>query len=168
MSSRAELLQTARELLRLGLVEGTQGNVSVRDAQGILITPSALPYEAMAEEDLVLLDAEGRVLAGSHSPSSEWRVHTAVYAARADVKAIVHTHSPAATAWSRAGEPLGAVLTARFAPTGSSELGELAVEALGGRDAVLLRDHGVVAVGPRLADALATAVEIERSVTQRT
>ena len=168
MCSRADLLQTARELLRLGLVEGTQGNVSVRDGEGILITPSALPYETMVEEDLVLLDAGGRVLAGSRAPSSEWRVHAAVYAARPDAQAVVHTHSPAATAWSRSGEPLGDVLTARFASTGSPELGEHAVEALGGRDAVLLRDHGVVAVGPGLAEALATAVEIERSVTQRT
>jgi L-fuculose-phosphate aldolase len=174
MSVRAEIVDTAREMLRLGLVSGTSGNLSGRAGEHIEITPSGLPYEHMTETDLVTLAADGGVVAGHREPSSEYRVHIAVYAARPDAQAIVHTHSVHATAWSLLGEPLdtgteelghqagGRVRTAAFAPTGSDEIAELCVAALEARRAVLLAGHGVVALGATPAAALVTCQAVER------
>ena len=174
MSLRAEVVAAGREMLRLGLVSGTSGNVSARDRDGVLITPSGLPYGEMEEDDVVALSLDGAVLDGTREPSSERRVHLAVYAARPDAGALVHSHSVHATAWSFLGEPLdtgteelehaagGAVLTAAFAPTGSDELATAAVEALGDRRAVLLGRHGVLAVADTPVAALDVCVAVER------
>jgi L-fuculose-phosphate aldolase len=148
-------------MLRLGLVTGTEGNVSVREGELILITASALPYEEMTVEDLVTLAPDGKVVAGEHEPSSEWRVHAAVYAARPDARALVHTHSEHATAWSERAEPLGRWLAAPYFPSGSDEIASAAVTALGDRDAVLLGRHGVLAVGDTPARALDVCVAVE-------
>ena len=135
---------------------------------------AALPYADMTEDDLVTLPLDGDVVAGAREPSSERRVHLAVYAARPDVGALVHTHSVHATAWSFLDEPLdtrteefelavgGAVLTARYAPTGSDEIAQAAVRALGDRGAVLLARHGVLALGESPARALDVAAVVER------
>jgi L-fuculose-phosphate aldolase len=161
-------------MLRLGLVSGTSGNVSARDGESVLITPAASPYEQMIGDDLVALGPDGQPGEGDGEPSSEWRVHLAIYEARPDVGAVVHTHSVHATAWSFTGEPLdtgteellaatgGAVLTAPYAPTGSEEIAAAAAAVLGNRQAVLLGRHGVVGVGATPAEALATCVAVER------
>jgi L-fuculose-phosphate aldolase len=174
VSLRAEVVAAGREMLRLGLVAGTSGNVSARDGDRVLITPSRLPYEAMREDDVVALSLDGAVVDGAREPSSEWRVHMAVYAAREDARALVHSHSVHATAWSFLGEPLdtgteelehaagGPVLTAPFAPSGSDDIATAAVEALGDRAAVLLGRHGVVAVGKSPARALDVCAAVER------
>jgi L-fuculose-phosphate aldolase len=166
---------TAQGLLRLGLVSGTEGNVSAREGELVHITPSALAYPEMTEDDLVTLRLDGEVVAGRREPSSERRVHLAVYAARPDARALVHTHSRHATAWSSRGAPLGDILTAPYAPTGSDEIAAAAVDALGDRRAVLLARHGVLGLGDSPSDALETCVELERrallgggSVTKRT
>ena len=171
---RSAVVETAREMLRLGLVAGSSGNVSAREAEGILITPARLAYERMREDDLVALGPGGEVAENGGEPSSEWRVHVAIYAARPDAGALVHTHSVHATAWSFLGEPLdtgteeleatagGAVLTGAFAPTGTAELAEATVEALGDRGAVLMARHGVVGLGATAAEALATCIVVER------
>lgn len=174
MSARAEVVATAREMLRLGLVAGSSGNVSARELDVILITPSGLPYGELAEDDLVALAADGSVREGGREPSSERLVHLAAYAARPDAGAVVHTHSVHALAWSCLGEPLdtgteeielyagGAIGTAPYAPTGSQRLAELTVEALGERRAALMERHGVVAVGASPAEALVTCQVVER------
>jgi L-fuculose-phosphate aldolase len=174
VSLRAEIVAAGREMLRLGLVAGTSGNVSARDGDEVLITPTGLPYDEMEEDDVVALSLDGAVRRGSREPSSERRVHLALYAARPDAAALVHSHSVHATAWSFLGEPLdtgteeleqaagGAVLTAPFAPTGSDEIAAGAVEALGGRRAVLLGRHGVLALAESPARALAVCVAVER------
>jgi L-fuculose-phosphate aldolase len=171
---RSAVVEAAREMLRLGLVSGSSGNASARDGDEVLITPAGLPYERMTEDDLVGIGMDGEAAEGQREPSSERRVHLAIYAARPDVGAVVHTHSVHATAWSFTAEPLdtgteeleadagGEVLTARFAPTGSDEIAAAAVEALADRRAVLLARHGVVAVGDTPAAALATCVALER------
>jgi L-fuculose-phosphate aldolase len=171
---RSAVVETAREMLRLGLVSGSSGNASARDGDGVVITPAGLPYEQMTEDDLVAVDMDGEPVEGQGEPSSERRVHVAIYAARPDVGAVVHTHSVHATAWSCTGEPLdtgteelaaaagGEVLTARFAPTGTDEIATAAVEALGDRYAVLLARHGLVGVGETPAGALRTCVALER------
>jgi L-fuculose-phosphate aldolase len=148
-------------MLRLGLVEGTSGNVSARDGELVVITPSALPYPEMTVADLVTISMDGAVVGGEREPSSEWRVHVAVYAARPDAGALVHTHSEHATAWSESVKPLGSWLTTIYAPSGSEEIAAAAVAALGDREAVLLGRHGVLGVGqtPALALDVCTAVE---------
>jgi L-fuculose-phosphate aldolase len=153
----------AQAMLRLGLVTGTAGNVSAREGELVRITPSDLAYPAMTVDDLVTLGLDGAVVGGEREPSSEWRVHVAVYAARPEVGALVHTHSEHATAWSELGEPLGAVRTAPYAPSGSDEVAVAAVAALGDREAVLLGHHGVLAVGDTPADALEVCVAVERA-----
>ena len=169
MSSKAEVVSAAREMHRLGLVVGTAGNVSARTGGGMLITPAAMAYDDMAEDDLVTLPA-----GGPREPSSEWRVHHAIYAARPDVGAIVHTHSIHATAWSCLGEPLdtevkefmqaigGPLQTAADAPPGTDAIARNAVAAVGERNGALLYRHGVLALGDSLARALVVAQVIER------
>ena len=174
MSPRAEVVVAARAMLRLGLVAGTSGNVSAREGERVHITPSGLPYEEMEEDDVVTLSLAGELLRGTREPSSERRVHLAVYAARPDAGALVHSHSAHATAWSFLDEPLdtgteeleeaagGAVLTAPFAPTGSDEIAAAAVEALAGRRAVLLGRHGLLGLGESPARALDVCAAVER------
>ena len=171
---RTAVVDAAREMLRLGLVSGTSGNASARDGDSVLITPASMPYERMTEEDLVALGPTGEPADGDGVPSSEWRVHLAIYRARPDVGAVVHTHSVHATAWSFNDEPLdtgteeleattgGALRTAPHAPTGSDEIADAAAEALGNRGAVLLGRHGVVGVGATPSEALAACVVVER------
>jgi L-fuculose-phosphate aldolase len=174
VSLRAEVLAAARDMHRLGLVVATHGNVSARERDVVHITPSALAYEGMSEEDLVTVSLAGEVVAGEREPSSERRVHLAVYAARSDVLAIVHTHSVHATAWSFRGEPLdtgteelkaaagGPVRTAAEAPSGSDAIARAAVEALDGRRAALLARHGVIGLGDSPALALNVCAVVER------
>ncbi|MGH2763592.1 MAG: class II aldolase/adducin family protein [Thermoleophilaceae bacterium] len=174
MSPRAEVVAAAREMLRLGLVAGSSGNVSAREGERVHITPAGLPYADMEEGDLVTLALDGEVVAGRREPSSERRVHLAVYAARPEAGAIMHSHSVHATAWSFLGEPLdtgteelehavgGPVLTAPFAATGSDEIAAAAVEALAGRRAVLLGRHGALAVADSPARALDVCAVVER------
>jgi ribulose-5-phosphate 4-epimerase/fuculose-1-phosphate aldolase len=174
VSLRAEVVAVGRELLARGLVAGTSGNVSARDGERVLITPAAVPYPEIGEADLVELGLDGTVHGGSRPPSSERRVHLAIYAARPDVGAIVHSHSVHATAWSALREPLdtggeeiemvcgGAVRCAPFAPTGGEEIAVAAVDALAGRRAALMERHGVVATGATPSEALEVATIVER------
>jgi L-fuculose-phosphate aldolase len=173
VSLPAEIVAAARAMHRLGLVAATQGNVSARDGELVVITPTGLAYEEMSEADLLRLSLDGEVVGGEREPSSERRLHLAVYAARPDVGAIAHTHSPHATAWSFLGEPLeageedlatacgGPVRTTAPAPAGSDELARAAVEALAGRRAALLARHGVVGLGPSPAAALDVCAVVE-------
>ena len=164
---RSEVVATARAMRDTGLVVGSQGNVSVRDAGRILITPAGLDYDVMTPDDVVVLGQSCGL-----APSSEWRVHAAIYATRPDVHAIVHTHSPSATrlACNTEGRTLilhamlGSVplRCAAFAPTGSQELADNVVAALGDGDAVLLARHGVVGVGGSLDEALRVCEAVER------
>jgi hypothetical protein len=162
---RRMIVDAGRAMLSAGLVRGTQGNVSVRDGDRILITPSGVPYEAIEPGDIVVLDLAGEVVEGTLAPSSERRVHIAIYSARDDVRAIVHTHSRAAVRWSDLGEPLpidGVVVpTAAYALTGTDQLAVNAVGALGDAPAVLMAGHGIVAVGATIDEARAVADRVE-------
>jgi L-fuculose-phosphate aldolase len=161
-------------MLSLGLVVGAAGNVSAREGDVVHITPRALPYGEMTEADVVGLTLDGEVVEGGRDPSSEWRVHIAIYAVRPEVEAVVHTHSVHATAWSCLSEPLdtgmkelaqgvgGPVRTAEDAPAGTDAVARAAVQALAGRRAILLAHHGVVAVGESLAQALVLCQVVER------
>ena len=174
---RREIIATGQALDEAGLVPGKSGNVSCRVPEGLLITPSGLPYAELEPGDLVLVDDRGAVLAGSHRPSSEWPMHAAVYAGRPDVTAIVHTHSPRATALACAGRGIppfhymialagGDVRCTPYATFGTDELAANAVRGLEGRRAVLLGNHGVLAVGGSLGAARAVAFEVENLALQ--
>jgi L-fuculose-phosphate aldolase len=137
-----------------------------------------LPYARTSVADLVATGMDGKVTGKApHRPSSEWRLHAAIYAARPEVMAVVHTHSPRATALSCARKgipPLhymvllagGPIACAKHATAGTQALAENAVSAMAGRRAVLLANHGVVAVGATLAAAHALALEVENLAGQ--
>jgi ribulose-5-phosphate 4-epimerase/fuculose-1-phosphate aldolase len=165
---RRAIISGGRRLLGAGLVRGTQGNLSVRGDDGhVVITPSGMPYETLEPADLNVIEPGGNVVAGQHAPSSERRVHLAIYAQRPDVRAVVHTHSPRAVRWSELDEPLdvdGArVTTAAFALAGTEDLAAATAAALGDGPAVLMAGHGAVAVGASLDEALAVADSVERA-----
>jgi len=169
---RLAVIRTAREMNALGINRGKSGNVSARIDGGFLVTPSALPYERTAPEDIVAVDHDGEAR-GRRAPSSEWRFHRDIYAARPEVMAIVHTHSPFATtlACLDRGIPAfhymiavaggGDIRCAPYATFGTQELSDHALRALAGRKACLLAHHGMIAVGNALEQALALAVEVE-------
>ena len=136
-----------------GLVRGTQGNASARAGELIAISPSELPYEAMRPDDVCLVTPEGKLVEGP-KPSVELPMHLAVLAARPDVGAVVHTHSPLATAHPP-------VPVAEAAPSGTPELGAAVLVAAGAGDAVVISGHGPVCFGADLAAALRRAFELE-------
>lgn len=172
---REDVVAVARRLASLGLTHGTSGNVSVRAGDGMLITPSAVPYDALQAEDVVHAALDGTILAAvaGRTPSSEWRMHAGILRARPDFDAVVHAHSPWATAVSCARRDIPPfhymvavaggtdIRCARYATYGTAELGAAAVEALRDRRACLLANHGMVACAGTLSAALALAGEIE-------
>ena len=167
------LIEAARNLARRGYMPGQSGNLSFRTARGFTITPSGLPYDGLTEGDLVKLDLAGERLGGHRRPSSEWRLHAAIYAARPDALAIVHTHSPRATALACARRDIPPfhymialaggddIRCARYATFGTQELADNAVAALEGRRACLLANHGTVAIGRTMGEAERLAGEVE-------
>jgi L-fuculose-phosphate aldolase len=190
-AARREIVETCRCLAGLGLGFGRAGNVSLRwhrggpQGEGVLVTPAALRYESMGEDDIVWMplsiDEEAlharKGAAGGRRPSSEWRMHRDLHRSRPDCGAVVHVHSPAATSLAclpriqAEGSPAFHYMVAvaggpdiRCAPYrsfGTAELSEVSLQALEGRKACLLANHGSVALGRTLADALELAVELE-------
>jgi len=139
-------------------VRETEGNASARAGELIAVSPSSLPYETLRPEDVCLVTPDGRLVAGP-KPSVELPMHLAVYAARPDVGAVVHTHSPRATA--NPPVPLAEGVS------GTPELGASVVAAAGDGHAVVMRDHGPVCFGADLAEALARAFELETVAGQK-
>ena len=169
---RTRIVRTARAMNALGINRGKSGNVSARVEGGFLVTPSALPYDETAPQDIVFVDGEGKAI-GTRVPSSEWRFHRDIYAERADANAIVHTHAPFATTLACLDRAIPAfhymvavaggddVRCAPYATFGTQALSDHAVRALDGRRACLLAHHGMIALGAALDAALALAVEVE-------
>ncbi len=164
----------AREMAALGLVTGSSGNVSLKLGELILITPSGVPYGDLRPAQVVAIDLAGEPMSGRGIPSSEWRMHVAIYRARGDVRAIVHTHSPYATAASFCHQlPVvhdeGRLLfgegipVSRHAPPGTWQLAEAVAAALGKGKAALIARHGAVAVGATLKEALLLAKKLEEA-----
>ncbi len=155
-----------------GLNQGMAGNVSVRFGDGLLITPSAMPYDQMKPEDIVLLHMGGTAQ-GLHTPSSEWRFHRDILAARPDINAVVHTHATYATMLALLAKPIPAVhymvtvaggkdiRCCPYATFGSQELSDYVLEALDERFACLMAHHGMIACGASLDKALWLAREVE-------
>ena len=173
---RNEIVATAREMNRLGINQGTSGNVSARWRDGLLITPSGIPAQALSAEAIVWLpmDVEpDSPVFETIRPSSEWRFHRDILQHRTDVHAVVHTHSTAATAVSihERGIPAihymvtaaggDSIRCAPYATFGTQALSDHAIEALEARTACLLAHHGVIAIGRDLSRALWLANEVE-------
>lgn len=171
-SLREEIIRTALKMNVLGINQGKSGNVSARIDDRFLITPTGIPYENTKPEQIVAMRMDG-THEGDTLPSSEWRFHRDIYAAREDVHAIVHTHAAFATTLAcmdRAIPPFHYMVAAAggadircapYATFGSQALSELAVAALVDRNACLLSHHGMIACGATLEKALALAVEVE-------
>jgi L-fuculose-phosphate aldolase len=182
-ATRAEVVAVAQALDAAGFMPNKSGNVSVRTLVGLLITPAGTPYAGLTPESLVELELgvgdtpDFPDVRSGVSPSSEWRMHAAIYCAYPDVGAIVHTHSPKATALACAGLGIppfhymialagGDVRCMPYATFGTAELAAQAVRGLEGRRATLLSNHGVVATGPTLGVARAVALEVENLAGQ--
>ena len=169
---REQLVDTARRLSALGLNQGKSGNMSAREADGFLVTPSGRAYESLTGDDLAFVDASGRAH-GPHAPSSEWRLHRDIYARHSGAAAIVHTHSPCATTLSCLHRDIPPfhyeiafaggrdVRCAKYATFGTQELSDHALAALEGRRACLLANHGAVAFGATIDEAAVLAEKVE-------
>jgi L-fuculose-phosphate aldolase len=173
---KEKLVDTARELLRSGLVEGTAGNLSARLPDGnVVLSPSSLPYETMTVNDLVVCDLEGKVLAGERAPTTEKALHLACLRRYPELGAVIHSHAKYATMFAITRRPIpcvveefdvfvgGEVPVAEYRLTGSDELGEEVSRHVGDRGAVLMANHGLLTVGKDLAGALKVARLVERT-----
>ncbi|SDS61988.1 class II aldolase/adducin family protein [Jiangella sp. DSM 45060] len=174
-AARESVLAYCLESVELGLNFNTQGNISVRipGTETFLITPTDLEYDKMTPADLVVVDKDANVVDGRLQPSSEVTVHLAVYAARPDVQAIVHTEPTFANVFGVLGEPIrgalvnmviytkGDVPIMPFALSNSTEFGVQMAEYLKDRNAVVWANHGLLTVGPNLRDAFKTTVAVE-------
>ena len=170
---RAAIVAQCRAMNAAGLNQGTAGNISARLGEAMLITPSAIPYDVMRPDMLARMPLNGDYGAwsGAHTPSTEWRFHLDIMRARPDVGAIVHCHPVYATALSMLHKPIPAahymiavfggptVRCTGYAPYGTKELSELAVAGLEARNGVLLGNHGLIAVGETLTQAMWRATD---------
>ena len=173
------VLETARQMLKEGLVVGASGNVSVRlvspDQDLMAITPNQRYYDEITPEDIVVVDFEVEPVEGDLPPSVESLLHIEVYRSRLDVNAVIHSHPPFASVLAVAGLEIppvledqviylgGEIKLAPYAPSGSEELGHNALAALGERNAALLANHGAVTVGRNLKEALIACQYLEKT-----
>jgi len=172
---RAEVIEAALEMQRSGMIKGTSGNVSLRtpDRDVIAITPSSIDYSLLKPEDICLVTLSGEAVDCIHAPSSEKLMHLAIYRARPDVNAVVHSHSLYSTVMASVARVLPAVTvpgaefypvrSAPFAMPGSQELADTVVACLGDGFAVLMEHHGLVCVGKSLAKAMSGASYVEEN-----
>ena len=172
---KEQLVELHLELPKNDLVRWTGGNVSARDPETglVAIKASGIRYEEMRPEHMVVVDMQGRVVEGGYKPSSDVFSHLYIYAHRADVGGVVHTHSRYATAFAAVGKPIPCVLTAiadefggpipcgGFALIGDEAIGKVVVESLGKSPAVLLKNHGVFTIGKDATAAVKAAVMTE-------
>jgi len=169
------VIKTALRARDMGLIVLTFGNFSLRDPKTgyVCLTPSGMDYADLCPEDVVVMDVEGNIIDGRRKPSVEAPMHYLIYQKRPDVCGICHTHSVFATAWACIDAKLPVAVaevaalvgetvpTAPYRPMGTMELAEVAAETLRDKQAVLLANHGQLAVGPDLATALTNAVIVE-------
>ena len=178
MNLHQKIIETAKQFNVSGLSVGISGNLSARTSQGYLITPSGIPYHQLKEADIVEMDLQGNVVHGDLKPSSEWHFHQDIYLDREEVSAIVHVHSDYATgiACTRQDIPAFHYMVARaggdsircaeYATFGTDALSQNAVKALQGRNACLLANHGMIALGKSIDSAYKLAEEIENIAKQ--
>ena len=174
-SLRKKVIEIAQKAQAEKLIPLTMGNFSAKDKTTglIAVTPSGMPYETLIPEDIVIVDAAGKIIDGIRKPSIETPLHCAVYRKRLDIGGIAHTHSTFATAWAACHKPVpvvvaklasfigGPVECAPYRPMGSEELALTVADSLKDRHAVLMANHGLLAAGPDLDTAFNNAVIVE-------
>lgn len=177
---RQAIVEACRAMNALGINQGTSGNISVRHGRTMLISPSAVAYEAMTADQIAAMPIDGEYGAwsGPLNPSTEWRIHLDIMRSRPEVGAVVHGHPPFATALAITRREIPAchymiaafggptVRCAPYATYGTKELSEHALRALQDRKACLLANHGVVVCGATLARTMWLAVELETLARQ--
>ena len=169
---REQIVAACKQLDSSGLNRGTSGNVSCREGEHVLITPSGVPVDEITPSRIVTLGFDGKVI-GIGKPSSEWQFHADILRARPEINAVVHTHAPHATALACLREDLPpfhymiaiaggeSVRCAPYALFGTDTLSRHAVEALRERKACLLANHGMITLGRDLDEAMTIAIELE-------
>jgi L-fuculose-phosphate aldolase len=174
---RRAIVDACRRMNALGINQGTSGNISVRHGDGLLITPTGVPYEAMTPDQIVFMEMNGSH-AGDQRPSSEWRFHLDIMRSRNEVEAVVHAHPTYCTILAIMGLEIppihymiavaggDSIRCSPYATYGTSELSQHALTALEGRFACLLGHHGMIAIGSSLAKAMWLAVEVETLARQ--
>ena len=179
--AREDIITACREMCANGLNQGTSGNVSIRVEDRMLISPSATPYDAMTPDMIASIDLSGDMTSewdGPLKPSTEWRFHWKILKERADITAIVHGHPTYCTALAILRKPIPAchymiaafggidVRCAGYSTFGTDALSDLVVEAMQDRTACLMANHGMVAGGAGIAQAMWRAVELETIARQ--
>ncbi len=176
-SLRQEVLETARSLKKYGVIWMAGGTVCARDPESsrVVVTPSGMDYDELTPADMIVTDMDMRVIDGKHRPSVAMNLWTAILHARPDIHAVVHTHSPYATAFSVINEPIPIITetqadwfgkpipVTRYAHIEDAHFVTAPVEALGDGFAVLLGQHGPITVGETLAHALERAITLEEA-----
>lgn len=177
LDERRAIIAACRDMNRLGINQGTSGNISVRVAGGFLMTPTGVPYDELTPELIVAMTADGK-FGGDVLPSSEWRFHRDILANRPDANAVVHCHAMFTTTLAILHKEIPAIhymiaasggpniRCAPYATYGTQELSQHALAALKDRKACLLANHGMIAIGPSLARAMWLAVEVETLAAQ--
>jgi len=173
-AERAEVSEQGRVMIEQGLTKGVGGNLSRRaDDDTVAISPSGIPYEDITPEMVPLVDLDGEHVEGDLDPSTEAPMHTRIYRNRPDAGAVVHTHSPYATTFASLNQSIPAshylvffigdkIPVADYATPGSDELGQFAADALSeDYNACLLKNHGVIAIGDNVENALEIALMVE-------
>lgn len=174
---RREIIANCLKMNSSGLNQGTSGNLSVRWADGLLVTPSGIAYDQLQPEDIVYMKLDGSY---DHplAPSSEWRFHRDTYVAKPEVNAVVHAHPTHCTALAIRGMEIPAVhymiaiaggpniRCAGYHTYGTHELSVAAIEAMKDRTCCLLANHGMIATGPSMAKAMWLAIEMETLARQ--
>ena len=169
-----EIVRFSKWLYRLGFMPGTSGNLSVRlDDERLLATPTGVSKYLLRSADLVIVDLEGRQLAGPRRVTSEIGMHLAIYCQRADIQAVIHSHPPVATGFACAGRALdemfcqeavmtlGSVPLASYATNGTDEVADSLIPFIHGHEAILLANHGAVTYGRSLPDAFTKMETLE-------
>ena len=172
---RERVVAGGQQMLQRGFTEGTSGNVSMRVADGALITPSTVPYMEITPPDVVLMDLEGNVLEGERVASVEHKVHLECYKRRPNVGAVIHSHPIVSSVFAAARVNLPAFLdefgvfigeevrVAEWGLSGSQEIANQVADALGEHNAAFIASHGLVAVGRDLDHALLNTSRVERA-----
>lgn len=175
--AREDVIRHCIRMNEGGINQGTSGNISVRHHDGLLISPTSMPYQDVEPEDVVFIDKNGKAH-GRREPSTEWLFHYDILMSRQDVNAVVHAHPTYSTILAVLGKQIppfhymifvsggNNIRCSPYALYGTKKLSELAVAALEGRKACLLGHHGMIAIGSSLKQSLWRAIEVETLARQ--
>jgi L-fuculose-phosphate aldolase len=177
LAKRKSIIAHCLEMNESGLNQGTSGNISLRHKNGMLITPTSMPYDAMQPKDIVYVDENGKP-SGEHRPSSEWRFHHDILKARPEANAVIHTHAMFCSTLGILGKEIPPIhymvavagghniRCAPYAIYGSQALSNHVLKALKNRLACLMDHHGMIAIGSTLEKAMWLAIEVETLARQ--